>query len=151
MILAFDTETTGLPDFRAPSSAPHQPHLVQLAAVLTEGPDAEPAVFSRIVRPDGYTEMPVRAFEAHGIRFEVKKLKGLRPIGPGLPALGGQPVHVHVPNVGLLFMTEVKVMEDACTDALQEQLNIGWRILCVCPPNSQRRPDYILGRAKPGA
>lgn len=70
MILAFDTETTGLPDFRAPSSAIHQPHLVQLAAILTEGPDANPMAFSRIVRPDGYTEMPAQAFDAHGISFE---------------------------------------------------------------------------------
>ena len=29
--LIFDTETTGLPDFKASTHAPHQPHIVQLA------------------------------------------------------------------------------------------------------------------------
>lgn len=30
-VLVFDTETTGLPDFKAPAHAEHQPHIVQLA------------------------------------------------------------------------------------------------------------------------
>lgn len=34
MIFAFDTETTGLPDFRARSADPSQPHIVQLALLL---------------------------------------------------------------------------------------------------------------------
>ena len=28
------------------------------------------------------------------------------------------------------------------------RLDDGWRILAICPPNSQRRPDYILGRSR---
>ena len=31
MIFAFDTETTGLPDFKARSADPGQPHVIQLA------------------------------------------------------------------------------------------------------------------------
>jgi len=32
-ILFYDTETTGLPDFKAPSDAPHQPRIIQLAVI----------------------------------------------------------------------------------------------------------------------
>jgi hypothetical protein len=65
-------------------------------------------------------------------------------------AIGGAVVQIHVPNIGLIAMNEVKVLEDACTDWLQEELDKGWSILAVCPPNAQRRPDYILGRSNPG-
>lgn len=60
----------------------------------------------------------------------------------------GQVTHVHIPNLGLLLINEVIAIEDACTEALQNKLNEGWRIIAVCPPNSARRPDYILGRTK---
>ena len=58
----------------------------------------------------------------------------------------GMAVQIHVPNAGLFMVNEVKVIEDSCTEVLQDELNDGWRILCVCPPNGQRRPDYILGK-----
>jgi hypothetical protein len=57
-------------------------------------------------------------------------------------------VHVHLPNLGLLLMDEVTNLDDACTDELQRHLEDGWRIIAICPPNGQRRPDYILGRTK---
>jgi|GEM_PF-3819656 len=59
----------------------------------------------------------------------------------------GKLFNVTIPDVGLLSITEVSWLENACTEELQEQLNRGWRILAVCPPNAQRRPDYILGRS----
>jgi hypothetical protein len=55
---------------------------------------------------------------------------------------------VHVPDQALLYVDEVTYLSDECTDRLQDHLNEGWRILAVCPPCSQRRPDYILGRRK---
>jgi DNA polymerase-3 subunit epsilon len=85
--LFFDTETTGKADFRAPAEAPHQPRLVQLAAVLTEVsslksevqssagtqaggavplPAREIASLNVIVRPDGF-EIPIEASAVHGI------------------------------------------------------------------------------------
>lgn len=57
-------------------------------------------------------------------------------------------IDVHVPNLGLLTVDEVCVREDHCTDALQEDLTDGWRILAVLPQPDQRRPDYVLGRTK---
>lgn len=60
----------------------------------------------------------------------------------------GQVVQIAVPDIGLLQIDEVTWMEDACTEELQARLEDGWRILAVCPPNAQRRPDYILGRKR---
>lgn len=60
----------------------------------------------------------------------------------------GSTVQIVVPDIGVLQIDEVDWMEDACTQALQDRLDEGWRILAVCPPNAQRRPDYILGRRK---
>lgn len=51
------------------------------------------------------------------------------------------------PGPNLLNVNETLLMEDACTDALQENLDDGWRIIAVCP-QPQRRPDYVLGRKK---
>jgi len=58
-------------------------------------------------------------------------------------------LHVAIPNLLLFAVDEVQVLNDACTDSLQAELNDGWRILAVCPPPAQRRPDYILGRQRP--
>lgn len=60
----------------------------------------------------------------------------------------GTAVQIAVPDMALMYIDEVCVETDLCTDALQGLLDEGWRILAVCPPNSQRRPDYILGRRK---
>lgn len=69
-ILVFDTETTGLPDFKAPSEAPHQPHIVQLAALLVDpGSRATIASMDVIVRPDGWT-IPNEVAAVHGITTE---------------------------------------------------------------------------------
>jgi len=57
-------------------------------------------------------------------------------------------VQIHVPDLALMLISEVMHLDDCCTDVLQGYLNEGWRILAVCPPNAQRRPDYILGRSR---
>lgn len=54
-------------------------------------------------------------------------------------------VHVSVHGNALNSIVTVKVCEDFCTVALQHELDNGWRIIAVCPPNDRRRPDYILG------
>ena len=91
----------------------------------------------------------------HEISFTVKRFKQNYFIDKvfdetrknrGMPE--GSSIHVHIPNIGLLMIDEVDWLEDACTQELQSRLDEGWRILAVCPPNAQRRPDYILGRRK---
>lgn len=58
-------------------------------------------------------------------------------------------VNVHVPNFGMMQIQHVKVENDLCTEALQRELEGGWRILAICPQPDQRRPDYVLGRQSP--
>lgn len=62
--------------------------------------------------------------------------------------MSGKLFNVTLPDVGLLLIDEVTWLDDACTEMLQRKLDDGWRILAVCPPNAQRRPDYILGRRR---
>ena len=55
-------------------------------------------------------------------------------------------INVHTGGGLLVTYNEVMLLEDSCTDALQVELNNGWRIIAVSIQNDQRRPDYILGR-----
>lgn len=76
MILALDTETTGLPDWGAPSDAAHQPHLVQLAMILLDDDLTERASVSLIVRPDGW-DIPEDIAKIHGITTEMAVALGV--------------------------------------------------------------------------
>lgn len=62
----------------------------------------------------------------------------------------GSIVQIHVPDLALLMYNEVTWLDDSCTEKVQEMLDDGWRIIAVCPPNAQRRPDYIFGRYTKG-
>ncbi len=55
---------------------------------------------------------------------------------------------VHIPGSALSLYNDTLLLEDCCTDALQSELDNGWRIIACCP-QAQRRPDYILGRYNP--
>lgn len=53
--------------------------------------------------------------------------------------------NVHMAGNAMSSYNELMLCENSCTDAVQEHLSEGWRIVAVCPQAS-RRPDYILGR-----
>lgn len=57
--------------------------------------------------------------------------------------------NVHIGGGLLASYNELLLRENVCTDALQGNLNDGWRIIAVCVQPDQRRPDYILGRYNP--
>lgn len=90
-----------------------------------------------------------------GLSFAIKRFKGCYFLGEsGESYTGRRPkngysvtLQVAIPNLALFAVNEVQLLEDACTDELQRRLEEGWRILAVCPPAAQRRPDYILGRS----
>lgn len=75
-LLFYDTETTGLPDFKAPSDADHQPHITQLAALLTDEAGNKLASLDLLVRPDGWT-IPPDLQELTGITMERAEAGGV--------------------------------------------------------------------------
>lgn len=69
MILFYDTETTGLPDFNARSNDQNQPHLVQLALVTCHEDGSEVGFKVLIIKPNGWT-IPPETTALHGITQE---------------------------------------------------------------------------------
>lgn len=65
----FDTETSGLPAFKDPSDAPHQPHLVEIAARLHDEDGNLVDSFEAIIKPNGWT-IPDDVAAIHGITNE---------------------------------------------------------------------------------
>lgn len=70
LVYFFDTETTGLPQFKLPSNDPSQPHLVDLAALLYSEDGTLVDSFEAIIRPDGWT-IPDEVAAIHGITHEM--------------------------------------------------------------------------------
>lgn len=69
-IFTYDTETTGLPNWKVPSDSPEQPHLVQLAGVLSNAETGEEIQsINVIIKPDGW-EIPEEVIAVHGITTE---------------------------------------------------------------------------------
>ena len=84
LIIAFDNETTGLPDWKAPSESQHQPHIVEIAALLHTPDGAVIDSYKAIVRPDGWT-IPDDIAQLTGITQEVALEVGI----PEAEALDG--------------------------------------------------------------
>jgi len=77
------------------------------------------------------TEMPVRQ---QLVSEEFPRFDG----GPSI-------INLTIPNAALFAVRTLMVIENECTNRVQQLLDEGWRIVAVCPPNDTRRPDYILG------
>ncbi len=70
LLFVYDTETSGLPLFKKPSSDPDQPHIVQAAGILVDA-DTRDVIssFDLIARPDGW-DIPDEVTAIHGITTE---------------------------------------------------------------------------------
>ena len=68
-IMVWDVETTGLPDYKARSHDPRQPHIVSLAWVSFTPEGKEIGEHHVLVRPDGWRSSP-QAELVHGITYE---------------------------------------------------------------------------------
>lgn len=75
MILVFDTETSGKADFRAPPSAAHQPHIVQLGAQLLDDKFRVMGEINFIVKPG--CKIPKEASAIHGITDDIAAAYGV--------------------------------------------------------------------------
>jgi len=79
LILIYDTETNGLPNWSVPSEDPSQPHVTQLAAELCVEETGETiATMNRLILPDGW-DIPQELQDMTGITME-------RAMAEGLPA-----------------------------------------------------------------
>lgn len=76
MITVYDTETTGLPVWHAPSNSPDQPHIVQLAWATFEDDGSLLGTRNLIIRPDGWV-IPEEASAIHRITTEMAMEKGI--------------------------------------------------------------------------
>ena len=75
--LFFDTETSGIPEWKIPSDDPSQPHIVQIGAELVDGDSAEILQsLDVIIRPDGWTISP-ELTAIHGISQEYALQHGI--------------------------------------------------------------------------
>lgn len=76
MHLFFDVETTGLIDFKADLSAPHQPRITQIAACLVNGRREPVATLGAYIKPDGWT-VPAFITEKFGVTTEMLQERGI--------------------------------------------------------------------------
>ena len=76
-ILVFDTETTGLPNWKEPSDHPDQPYVVDIAADLF-GPDRERIASLDAIINNGIV-IPDDMAAIHGITTEIATADGIAP------------------------------------------------------------------------
>lgn len=72
----FDTETTGIPNWKVPSDDPSQPHLVEIAALLFDEQGTLLDSFEAIIKPDGWV-IPLEVSNIHGITQEIAMDMGI--------------------------------------------------------------------------
>lgn len=87
---------------------------------------------------DAMFYMPVKIVKMHEHKDVDTILQKIEPV------LNAK-CNVVVPGPGLTEIKYTCLLEDSCTDVLQEHLKRGWKILAICVQPNQRRPDYILG------
>jgi len=77
--LFYDTETTGIPDWGSPSEGATQPHIVQLAAILTDLETMEDVgTMNTLIIPNGWEwDDANEAFLIHGITAERARIEGI--------------------------------------------------------------------------
>lgn len=85
MYLIFDTETSGLPDFKKPADAPGQPRMCSIAAKLVNDSGIECGSLHALIRPDGWDDevksKARQAFAVNGLSYEKLMDEGRSMVG----------------------------------------------------------------------
>jgi len=76
LILVFDAETTGIPEYKLPSEDPCQPHLTEIAALLYTDRGELVEAFTALIKPDGWV-IPEEVVALNGITNELAKMAGV--------------------------------------------------------------------------
>lgn len=83
MKLFFDTETTGMVEFKKPHTDPKQPDLLQLAFILDDREGNTISEFCSILFDEAYIPIHEKALAVHGISKEKARMFGI-PADEGL-------------------------------------------------------------------
>lgn len=76
-LLVYDTETTGMPDWKNPSDGEQQPHIVQLAACLVDADSREFLESMDVIVYPKTWDIPQETVEVHGITTERARDEGI--------------------------------------------------------------------------
>lgn len=74
MILFFDTETTGIRDWKNPTFLPR---VVQIGALLTDNDGKTLAELNVLLKPEGFDTVPEAAANVHGFSYELIEEAGI--------------------------------------------------------------------------
>lgn len=165
-ILFYDAETTGVPDFKAPSDAEHQPHIVQLAALLVD-PESRKTIASMnvIARPAGWI-IPDEVVAVHGITTEHATAVGVSESialvlfidlwgGAGLRVAHNESFDARIIRIALkrhmpdLFYPSGKHISDVWKEAPAECTARLATPICNLPPSEAQRAKTSFKRKSP--
>lgn len=74
--VVFDTETSGLPNYKAPADDPSQPRLAAISMIQCDAGLGEISVYTRLIKPDGWV-MEQQAMEANGLTMAILEEHGV--------------------------------------------------------------------------
>lgn len=88
--VVFDTETTGIFDFKKPADDPSQPRLASIAMIVTDPHGSPLRSIKRYIRPDGWSmpQGPNSAGSVNGLTDEILLERGV-PVGEVLDLYEG--------------------------------------------------------------
>jgi DNA polymerase-3 subunit epsilon len=104
----FDSETTGLPDWKKPADDPSQPRMASIAAGFLADAESDPVIMHRLIKPDGWT-MPAELVEKLGNGLTQERLEA-----EGVPIADALDEFLHMLNraevlasYGIIFDTKM--------------------------------------------